>query len=89
MLFISCKYDDGCGTHISAEYICHLFTRHKNQVSVDAFLQQVLAPLSTIPRLQFKLSVQTVLSGLGNMHPPVSHTNLLKIKCMKDFDFSP
>lgn len=64
-------------THISIKLICRLF-RHKNQVSVNAFLQQVLASLSTIPWLQLKFSVQTFLGALGDVHSPVEHTYVSK-----------
>lgn len=52
--------------------------RWQNQVRVDAFLQQVFTSLSTVSWLQFKLSVQTVFGGLGNMHPPMWEANLFK-----------
>lgn len=51
--------------------------RRQNQVSVDVFLLQVVAPLPAIPRLQFKLSVKTVLGGLGDMNSPNEGQNLV------------
>lgn len=68
---------DSSLTHICIEPIGRLF-RHQHQVSVDAFLHQVLAPLPALPRLQVKTSEQTVLGCLGNVHSPVEHTKLLK-----------
>lgn len=59
-------------THFSIESVCFLFGC-ENQVRFDAFLQQVLAPLATVTRLQLEFSVQAVLGCLGNVHPPMGH----------------
>ncbi len=43
---------------------------HEHQIRVDAFLQKILAALSSIALLQLKLILQTVLRVLRDMHTP-------------------
>ncbi len=43
---------------------------HEHQIRVDAFLQKVLAALSSIALLQLKLILQTVLRVLRDVHTP-------------------
>ncbi len=47
---------------------------HHHQVRLNAPFLQVLAALSSVPRLHIKLSMQTLQGILGDVHSPTRHT---------------
>jgi len=61
-------YDTHCAVAQSVCFVCFFGQAH--QVRVNAFLQKILAAFSSIALLQLKLTMQTVLCALRDVHTP-------------------
>ncbi len=62
-------------THYPVDAVfTHASLGHHHQVRLNAPFLQVLAAVSSVPRLHIKLSMQTLQGILGDVHSPTRHT---------------